>query len=49
MGFKCGYVSGDVKLSDEHDNYRWVGKNDYKEVNDGSDFFNALEKYFLRA
>lgn len=46
VGFKCRYVSGDVKLSDEHNAYRWVDKNNYKEMDDGSDYFGALEKYF---
>ena len=46
VAFKCKYVSGDVKLSDEHDKYQWVNKENYKEVDDGSDFFDVLEKYF---
>ncbi|MCX6724075.1 MAG: NUDIX domain-containing protein [Candidatus Staskawiczbacteria bacterium] len=47
VAFKCKYVSGDVKLSNEHDSFKWVDKNNYKEVDDGSDYFNVLEKYFL--
>lgn len=46
VGFKCKYVSGEVKLSDEHDKYQWVNKDNYKEVDDGSDYFDVLEKYF---
>ncbi len=46
VGFKCRYISGDIKLSDEHNTYRLVDKNDYKEVDDGSDYFSALKKYF---
>ena len=46
IGFRCKYISGEVKLSDEHDNFKWVDKNDYKELNDNSDNFKALEKYF---
>lgn len=46
VGFKCEHVSGDVRLSNEHDNYRWVDNNDYHEVDDGSDYFDALIKYF---
>ena len=46
VAFKCRYISGELKLSDEHDKFRWVDKNDYKEVNDGSDYFDVLEKYF---
>lgn len=46
VAFKCKYVSGELKLSDEHDKFRWVGKDDYKEVDDGSDYFDVLRKYF---
>ena len=46
VGFKCKYVSGDIKLSDEHNKFKWVDKNDYAEVDDGSDYFDALKKYF---
>ena|SRR3989344_3198298 len=46
VAFKCRYISGELKLSDEHDKFRWVDKNDYKEVNDGSDYFDVLKKHF---
>lgn len=46
VAFKCKYVSGELKLSDEHDKFRWVDENDYKEVDDGSDYFDVLKKYF---
>lgn len=46
VGFKCKYVSGEIKLSDEHDNFNWVDKSNYKDVDDGSDYFDILEKYF---
>jgi 8-oxo-dGTP diphosphatase len=44
--FKGRHLSGEVKLSDEHDGFRWVDKSDYHEVNDGSEFFAMLAKYF---
>lgn len=47
VGFKCKYLSGEVTLSDEHSEYTWVDKNDYKKLDDGSLYFKALEKYFL--
>ena len=47
VGFKCKYLSGDVKLSDEHNNFEWVDKSNYEKLNDGSDYFYALKKYFL--
>lgn len=40
------YMSGEVILSDEHCEYKWVDKNDYKKLDDGSLYFKALEKYF---
>ena len=46
MAFKCKYVSGELALSDEHDKFKWVDKDDYKEVDDGSDYFEVLKKYF---
>lgn len=46
VAFRCKYISGEVVLSDEHDKYRWVDKSDYKKVDDGSDYFDVLEKYF---
>ena len=49
VAFKCGYVSGEVKLSDEHNKFKWVDKDTYKEVDDGSDYFDVLKKYFKLA
>ena len=46
VAFKCKYVSGELKLSDEHNNFNWVDKSSYKDVDDGSDYFNVLRKYF---
>ncbi len=46
IGFKCKYVSGEIKLSDEHNKFKWVNKKDYTEVDDRSDYFDALKKYF---
>ena len=45
VAFRCKYISGEVKLCEEHDKYQWVDKNNYKEVDDGSDYFDVLEKY----
>jgi 8-oxo-dGTP diphosphatase len=46
VGFKCKYKSGDVTLSNEHDKFEWVDKNDFKKVDDGGEYFGALEKYY---
>lgn len=46
VAFRCKYVSGEIKLSNEHNKFKWVDKNDYKEVDDGSEYFDALKKYY---
>ena len=46
VAFKCKYVSGDIKLSDEHNKFRWVNMSNYHEANDGTQYFEILEKYF---
>jgi 8-oxo-dGTP pyrophosphatase MutT (NUDIX family) len=48
VGYECKYVSGEIIISDEHYKYKWVDKNNYKDVDVGenSDYFEALEKYF---
>ncbi len=49
IGYKCKYKSGVVKISDEHNKYKWANKDNYKELDDGSDYFKALDKYFSLA
>ncbi len=46
VGYKCDYVSGEVKMSDEHSNFSWVTKDNYKKLDDGNTYFKILEKYF---
>ena len=46
VGFRCKYKSGEVVLSDEHDNFRFVTKENYHEVDDESPYFKALDTYF---
>lgn len=46
VAFKCKYVSGELRLSDEHNSFKWVDRDTYKEVDDGSDYFDVLKKYF---
>jgi 8-oxo-dGTP pyrophosphatase MutT (NUDIX family) len=46
VGFNCKYLSGELKISDEHSGFRWVDKNDYEEVGDETPLFSALRKYF---
>jgi 8-oxo-dGTP pyrophosphatase MutT (NUDIX family) len=47
VAFRCKYISGEVALSNEHDKYYWINRQNYREVNDGSTFFEALENYFI--
>ncbi len=45
--YTCNYLSGEVKISEEHDWYRWVGKNDYKNAFiEQNNIFKALSVYF---
>lgn len=46
VGYRCKYVSGEVKLSHEHDKFHWVTKENYKDVDDGTSYFDILNKYF---
>ncbi len=46
IGYKCEYVSGEVQLSHEHDKFQWVNKDNYKSVDDGTSYFDILDKYF---
>ncbi len=43
VGFKCKYVSGDIKISSEHDTFKWVNRDNCHTVDDGSEFYKALE------
>ena len=45
VGYKCKYVLGEVTLSSEHTEYKWVNKENFQELpHDGH--FKAVEKYF---
>lgn len=46
IGFKCQYISGEVKLSSEHNRYEWVDKNNYQKLKIKRNVFKAIEKYF---
>lgn len=46
VAFRCKYISGELRLSDEHNSFKWVDRDTYKEVDDGSDYFDVLKKYF---
>ena len=42
----CKYISGDVTISDEHNRFTWVNKENYSKVDDGTSYFEILKKYF---
>jgi 8-oxo-dGTP pyrophosphatase MutT (NUDIX family) len=45
VGYRCTYVSGEIKLSREHDKYFWVNKNNYSnQLKSG--FSDALKAYY---
>lgn len=46
LGFKCRYIGGSVNLSNEHNGYKWVNKNNYKDHQVNNGYYEALEKYF---
>ncbi len=46
VGYICDYISGEVELSSEHTDFEWVNKDNYRKLDDGSRYFQALEEYF---
>ncbi len=45
VGYKCKYVSGQIKLSHEHDSFCWITKSNYQEYISAG-FTAALKTYF---
>jgi 8-oxo-dGTP diphosphatase len=48
VAYECEYISGEVTLSHEHDNFSWVTKDNYLEFDDNTPAFEILKKYFNR-
>lgn len=46
VGYLCKYISGKVRLSDEHDKFEWVDKNSFKKWKENSGYFEAVKEYF---
>lgn len=46
VGFRCKYKSGEVKLSNEHDKFQWVTKENYRDLDQANGYFKILENYF---
>lgn len=45
VGYKCKYISGEVNLSDEHSEYKWINKDSHQDL-EKNGHFKAVEKYF---
>lgn len=46
VGYKCKYLGGEVVISDEHTNFRWVNKENLAEGNEAEEYFKYLRTYF---
>ena|SRR3990167_157122 len=46
VGYKCEYLGGEVVISDEHLDFEWIDKENYKKLEDQGLYFKALGKYF---
>lgn len=46
IGYLCKYVSGQVRLSEEHNKFEWVDKKSYKKWKENTGYFKAVEAYF---
>jgi 8-oxo-dGTP pyrophosphatase MutT (NUDIX family) len=46
--FKATFTSGEIVLSEEHDNYQWIDKKSYKKLKQvsGGNVLQALKRYF---
>jgi 8-oxo-dGTP diphosphatase len=48
VAYRCRYVSGEVRLSDEHAGFQWVNGANFEALDDHSAPFEALRRYFER-
>ena len=46
VAYKREYISGDVKVSHEHNDFSWVTKENFMNMNDNTETFGILKKYF---
>jgi 8-oxo-dGTP diphosphatase len=46
IGYRCDYLSGEIKLSEEHNKFTWVNKENFHTADDGTTYFKILEQYF---
>lgn len=43
--FLCEYVSGEVRWSNEHSEYRWIDPNEFKKLNSIPSLYAEIDKY----
>ena len=49
LGYDCEYISGDIKISDEHDFFEWVDIKTFKPETFYSEYMlEAVSKYLSR-
>ena len=46
IGFICNYKSGEVEISEDHSGYKWVNKENYKSLDNGSEYFKILDLFY---
>lgn len=46
IAFVCTYVSGQLQLSDEHEQYDWVDEENFKEKLEGSNYLDVVTAYY---
>ena len=46
VGYRCQYVSGEIKLGNEHDSYKWINKLSCTNYLKNTAFAPALQAYF---
>jgi len=46
VGHRCRWLAGEVRLSEEHDGWRWIRPGQLDEVDDGSTYAAALRTCF---
>ncbi|MEQ1499936.1 MAG: NUDIX domain-containing protein, partial [Parcubacteria group bacterium] len=44
--YECEYISGEIKLSEEHNSFAWVDENNFRSVDDNTWYFDVLKNYF---
>jgi len=46
VGFRCTYVGGEISLSPEHKNFKWINRGDVKKLKFENTYQEAVEYYF---